>query len=104
MPVEVVDIHNGYAEAKRHAFGETCPDEERSEQTRSARETDGRQFVLTDAGTFQGCIDNRDYVLLMGARGKFRHHAAKFSMYFLRSYHVAQQHTVADHSRRGVVA
>ena len=48
------------------------------EQPGPAGEGNRVELFLGNSGTLQGCIDDRDYVLLMGARGEFGNNAAIF--------------------------
>ena len=104
MPLQVIDIDKRNAETPGKSFGKAHAYQQRPHQTRSTGEGDSRQLFLGNASSFDGLVDNRHHVLLMGARCQLWHNASVGTMHVLRSSHVAQQYSVAQHSRRRVVA
>ena len=103
MSLKVVDIYQRYGLRQRQSLGKRRTYQQRTEQSRSARKSNGGQVRSRHSGTPQSRIHHRHNILLMGAAGQLRHDAAIFLMHFLTRNHVATQHSVHDHSRGGVV-
>ena len=80
VSLQVVDLHHRDVAGDGESFGERHPHEQRSQQTRSAREGDGVEFVGRDARFAQRRVHHRHDVLLVGARGQFGDHAAVFDV------------------------
>ena len=104
MSLQVVHLDHRDVVRQGEPFGERHAHEQRTEQSRPAREGDGVQLVGCDAGLFEGRVDHGDDVLLVGARGQFGNHAAVFHVHGLRGDDVRQQRRVADDGRRRIVA
>ena len=66
--------------------------------------SDRRQLPAIYARSAQRLSDDWHNVLLMCPRGQFGHHTAVSLMHGLAGNHVREQHTVAYHSARRVVA
>ena len=75
-----------------------------NEVPRPAGEGNRVELFLGNSGTLQGCIDDGDYVLLVGARGEFGNNAAIFGVDVLRGNDVAQKKAVGENGSRSVVA
>jgi hypothetical protein len=100
----VVDIDEGNAQRASETLGEAHTHEQRAHQARSTRKSYCRQLLLGDAGALQRLVDHWHHILLMGTRGQLGHHAAIGFMNSLRGRDVAQQHPVAQHGCRRIVA
>ena len=104
VSVQMVDIHDRHPQTERKPLGKRCAHMQRPKQSRPARKSDGRKLMFVDTRTFESRIDHRHDILLMSARSQFRHHATILRMHILRRDDIAQQHTVAYHSRRRIIA
>ncbi len=102
--MKMIDIDDRDAQAERHALGKTRTHQQRAEQARTACKTDGAELFPGHTGSFERRVDHRHDILLMRARRQFRHHTSELSMDLLRGNHIAQQHPVADDSRRRIIA
>ena len=102
--MEVVDVNQGYVESGSEALGEGAADEQGAEQSGPAGVGDGRQVLFLDFGLPQGLADYRHDVLLVCAAGEFGDYAAVEFVYPLTGDDVAQQQSVTQDCRRGVVA
>ena len=104
MSLQVIDFDDGLFCGQCQTLGERGAHQQRAEQARSARKGDGIHVGHRDARHFQGFGDHRQDVLLVGAGGQLRDHAAIAAVHFLRSHHIGQQKGVAKDGRGGVVA
>ena len=104
MSLQMVDLDHRDVVRQGESFGEGHAHEQRTEQSRTACEGDGIQFVGGDAGLLERRVDHRDDVLLVCTRGQFGDHPAVFHMHGLRGDDVRQQRRVADDGRRRIVA
>ena len=104
MPVQVVDVDDGDAQAQRESLCETSAHEERAQQTRAAGEGDGAEVLAVDAGAAQGGVDDGHDVLLVGAACQLGYHASVFLVHALAGDDVAEQDAVTDDGGAGVVA
>ena len=103
MSLQMIDIYERYAKGAGHAFREVHSYEQRTHKTRATGESYGRELFLPYSRTLERGIDDRDDILLVGTGCQFRHDTAVFLMDGLRSRHVAQQHTVAQHRCRCII-
>ena len=104
VPLQVVDLDEGYVACDGETFGEGCADQKRSQKTRSAREGYGVELVDRDAGLLEGGVDDGDDVLLVRARCQLGNYSSVLDVYGLRGDDVRQQRGVAYDGGRGVVA
>ena len=66
VPLQMIDLHQRNVVGDRESFGERYAHQERSQQAGAARESDRVDLVDRHAGLFQGRIDYRDDILLVG--------------------------------------
>lgn len=66
VPLQMIDLHQRNVVGDRESFGERYAHQKRSQQTGAARESDRVDLVDRHAGLFQGRIDYRDDILLVG--------------------------------------
>ena len=64
--LQMIDLHQRNVVGDRESFGERYAHQKRSQQTGAARESDRVDLVDRHAGLFQGRIDYRDDILLVG--------------------------------------
>ena len=66
VPLQMIDLHQRNVVGDRESFAERYAHQKRSQQTGAARESDRVDLVDRHAGLFQGRIDYRDDILLVG--------------------------------------
>ena len=104
VPLQVVHLDHRDVARDGESLGEGDPHEQRSEQSGTARESDGVELVGRDACFAQRRVHHGDDVLLVRPRCQFGDDAAVLHVHGLRGDDVRQQHVAAQHRRRGVVA
>ena len=104
MRLQVVDLNQGLAQRLGEALGEAHAHHQRPHQSGAAGEGDGVDVVFLDSRLADGGVHHGYDILLVRARGQLGYHAAVLLVYLLARNHVAQQHVVAQHGRRRVVA
>ena len=74
---------------KRYCLRRCQPDDDPTDQSRTASSSDRIDDVIATVGLRHGPADNAVQRLYVGARGDFRHHAAKCGMLaHLREDHI----------------
>ena len=76
MPLQVVDLDDGFVGSDSQAFGERSTDQQRAQQARTARKGDGIDIGQRHAGLFQCFGHDRQDVLLVGPGCQFGNDAA----------------------------
>ena len=100
----MVDIDERDIERTGETLGKTYANEQRSHQARTARESYGTEIFLPYARTHYSLVNHRHNILLMSTRSQLWHHASIGFVHLLRSCDIAQQHSILEHSGRGIVA
>ena len=104
MRLQVVHLDDGFAQGLGKALGEAHAHHQAPHQSRPAGEGHGIDFLLADARLADGTVHHGDDILFMRAARQLGHHAAVLLVNFLTCNDIAQQHIVAQHCRRRVVA
>ena len=104
MALQVVHVDEGDAQCAGQSLGEAHAHKERAHEARAAGEGHCRELFFLYAGALDGLVYHRHHILLVRTRGQLGHHTAVGAVHILRGGHVAQQHAVAQHGGRCVVA
>ena len=99
-------VYHDQRDLKRqpHRLRERRSDQQGTQQSGAAGESNGSQFGWLYARTGKRFADHRDDVELVRTGRQFRHHTAERAVHVLAGDDVGEQYTVADDGRRGVVA
>ena len=100
----MIDLDQRNVACNGQSLGERGADQQRTEQTGTARKGYGIDFVGCYTGLFERGVDGRDDILLMRPRSEFGNDAAVLFVYRLRGYDTRQQSGVAQYGCRCVVA
>ncbi len=98
----MIDAQQRLIRRQRQALGVIDADQQRTDQTRSARHGDGVKLRRGHAGVVQRLIDDVADRLDVGARGEFREDAAVFGVQVdLRGDDVGDNRLAVDHDGGG---
>ena len=103
MPLQVVDLDDGFTGSHRKPFGEGGSHQQRAQQARAAGESQRIHLLHPDTRLIQRLRYHRHDILLVRTRREFRHDAAVTAMHLLRGHLVGEQVFVADDGSGGVV-
>ncbi len=91
MGFQMIDRHEGLAQAERHGLGRGQADDQAADQARAGRRGDPVDGLEAGAGVGEGLANRRIEQVDMGAGGDFRHHPAIGRMEIeLRAHHIGQ--------------
>ena len=104
MSLKVVDLDERDRERLGETLGKRDTHHKRAEKPRPTGEGHSINLLFSDSRVANGGIHHRHDILLMGARGQLRHHAAVLLMHLLRCNHVGQDTVAPQQGCGGIVA